>query len=306
MRLGLAGEVADRRASRSAAAPIDCTISVSRSGSAEHREQALVGRVPGGQPLGARGRELERVDRGAGAGDVAGGEQRVAAGEVQRGRPRASASSIAVERLQRHAVEVAGLLVGEALHGPVGGPAAGVDRLVGAARPTRTRTSGRRGRRGGRRGRRRRRAPRAARRSCGAAGPASSVTSSASSTWRTSAWANRKRPGAPGSSTTSPAWHASAISSMSSVPRTCSTSARSKRRADDRGDRQRVVGARRDSRDRRRPVASRTPSGRVPGSHAPPVSSTWRSTSIRKNGLPEVTSASSRPRARSVLPIAAR
>ena len=56
-------------------------------------------------------------------------------------------------------------------------------------------------------------------------------------------------------------------------------------RAGDGGHRQRVVG-RSDSRDRRRPVASRTPSGSEPGSHAPPVSSTWRSTSIRKNGLP--------------------
>ena len=66
--------------------------------------------------------------------DVARGEERVAAGQVERGRDLGVGVVDAVERLEGHAVEVAGLLVGEPLHGAIGGPAAGVDGLVRAAR----------------------------------------------------------------------------------------------------------------------------------------------------------------------------
>ena len=133
MRLGLAGEIADgpHGAGRGADRLDDLGEPV---GFGQDREQALVGGVPGGQPLGPPGFLLERVDGRAGAGDVAGGEEGVAAGQVERGRDLGVGFVDAVERVEGHAVEVAGLLVGDPLHGSIGGPAAGVDRLGRAAR----------------------------------------------------------------------------------------------------------------------------------------------------------------------------
>ena len=141
-------------------------------GLGEHREQACVGRVPGGEALRTAGDELEPVDRHAGGDDVARGQQGVAARQVEGRRHLALGVLGGVDGLDRHAVEVGGLLVGEALHRAIGGAPAGGDRLAPRRPRTRTRTSGTRGRRGGHRGRPAWRRPRAARRSSGGAGPA--------------------------------------------------------------------------------------------------------------------------------------
>ena len=219
-----------------------------------------------------------------------------------------SGSLDAVERLERHAVEVAGLLVGEPLHRAVGG-ARGTRRRPCPRCPSDAHSNqwyARSARRasgspaiGG--------APRAARRSCGAAGPASASRARPAAPGGRARARTGSGPGVPAPRRRGRRCSASAISSTSSAPRTCSTSARSKRRPDDRGHR-------RARRWRASDEARQPPAGGLPHAFGQRARLPSAARSPRRGAAPRsgrtgcrtVTSASSRPRARSVLPTAAR